>query len=231
MDSDPRVRALISLLATSGLRIGEAAQLRIGNLNLDEEKVTVMARKTKSRSMRITFISSETAKLLRDYLRSRMNDIDAWLFPDTYQPEKPAGRNALYQLIRRALVRDGLRTKLDPDSRMYELHPHCFRKYFFTKLISAGVDRGVAEYLMGHRFGLDNSYLRMDEDHLRKEYQKAEDDFIFLQDRKPNRESKERMDELQNLLKLKDAQLTATNERLSRLEGKFETILKSKFAN
>jgi len=42
MDSDPRVRALISLLATSGLRIGEAALLRIGNLNLDEEKVTVL---------------------------------------------------------------------------------------------------------------------------------------------------------------------------------------------
>jgi integrase len=57
-DSDPRVRALISLLATSGLRIGEAALLRVGNLNLDEERVTVMAKKTKSRSMRIDRPSS-----------------------------------------------------------------------------------------------------------------------------------------------------------------------------
>jgi integrase len=65
---------------------------------------------------------------------------------------------------------------------MYDLHPHAFRKYFFTKLIGAGVDRGVHEYLMGHKFGLDNSYLRMTEDHLRQEYLKAKDDFTFLTD-------------------------------------------------
>jgi hypothetical protein len=63
---------------------------------------------------------------------------------------------------------------------MHELHPHAFRKYFFTKLIVAGVDRGVAEYLMGHKFGLDSPYLRMDEERLRKEYMKAENDFSFL---------------------------------------------------
>jgi intergrase/recombinase len=112
----------------------------------------------------------------------------------------------------------GLRQKLDPSSFMHELHPHSFRKYFFTKLIGAGVDRGVAEYLMGHKFGLDNAYLRMDEEHLRKEYMKAVDDFIFLTDRKLNRESKERVDHLQEQLKRRDAELLETNERLTKLE-------------
>jgi len=114
---------------------------------------------------------------------------------------------------------------------MHELHPHSFRKYFFTKLIGAGVDRGVAEYLMGHKFGLDNAYLRMDEERLRKEYMKAADDFVFLTDRKLDRESKERVDQLQEQLKKKDMELIATNERLARLEGKFETAFEKKITN
>jgi integrase len=180
LDTNPRTRALISLLASSGLRIGEAANLHVSNLDLLNNKVTVMAARSKSRQTRITFISNETARFLSDYLRGRVDRKDDWVFPDPRNPARPAGRGALYMLIIRALTKAGLRRKLDPDSCMYELHPHAFRKYFFTKLISAGVDRGIAEYLMGHRFGLDNAYLRMAEDRLRKEYAKAEQDFTFL---------------------------------------------------
>jgi hypothetical protein len=100
---------------------------------------------------------------------------------------------------------------------MYELHPHAFRKYFFSKLIGSGVDRGVAKSLMGHRFGLDNAYLRMDEDHLRKEYLKAADDFTFLQDRKLDRESKERVDKLEKQLKQKDAAIATLQQSMSRI--------------
>lgn len=183
LDSNHRTRALTALLATSGLRIGEAAGLRVANLNLDQEKVTVMALRSKSHRTRITFISPETAQTLRDYIRLEHLTPEDWLFPDKYDRKKPAGRNALYSLIRRTLNKTGLRKKLDPASAMYDLHPHAFRKYFFTKLIGAGVDRGVAEYLMGHKFGLDNSYLRMDEERLRREYNKAAEDFTFLTDR------------------------------------------------
>jgi predicted nuclease with TOPRIM domain len=84
---------------------------------------------------------------------------------------------------------------------------------------------------MGHRFGLDNAYLRVDEDHLRKEYLKAADEFTFLQGRKLDRESKERVDELQDQLKRKDAVLASTNERLARLECVWESVLEKKITN
>jgi integrase len=201
LDSNHRTRALTALLATSGLCIGEAAGLRAVNVNLDQEKVTVMALRSKSRSTRITFISPETAQILRDYIRLEHLTTEDWLFPDNYDRTKPAGRNALYSLIRRTLDKTGLRKKLDPASAMYDLHPHAFRKYFFTKLIAAGVDRGVAEYLMGHKFGLDNAYLRMDEDRLRKEYAKAEADFTFLSESKKqeNEEISSLRDQLREL--------------------------------
>jgi integrase/recombinase XerD len=219
LSANPRTRALIALLATSGLRIGEAANLRVGNIDLLKNTVSVLAAKSKSRQTRITFIPDETAGFLRDYLRNRVNNKDEWLFPDFYNREERAGKGALYMLINRALTKTGLREKLDPDSPMYELHPHAFRKHFFTKLIGAGVDRGIAEYLMGHKFGLDNSYLRLDEERLRKEYMKAADDFTFLTDTKLDKESKQRVDQLQDQLKRKDLELTSIYERLAKLEA------------
>jgi integrase len=224
LNSGPGTRALIALLASSGLRIGEAGTLRIGNLELLSNKITVIANKTKSRRTRVSFITDETAGFIREYLGQRINSRDEWLFPDPDDPSKPCPRNTLYMRIFRVLIKQGIRTKLDPDSRMYELHPHAFRKYFFSKLIGAGVDRGVSEFLMGHRFGLDNAYLRMDEEHLRKEYMKAADDFVFLIDRKLDTKSRERVDQLQDQIKRKDAELISTNERLARLEGQFEII-------
>jgi integrase len=228
LNSPPGTRALIAFSASSGLRIGEAGNLRIGNLELLSNRITVVANKTKSRRTRVSFITDEAAGFIREYLGRRIDAKDEWLFPDPDDPSKPYPRNTLYMRIFRVLLKQGLRGKLDPDSRMYELHPHAFRKYFFSKLIGAGVDRGVAKYLMGHRFGLDNAYLRMDEEHLRKEYMKAADDFTFLQDRKLDRESKERVDQLQDQIKRKDAELLSTNERIARLEGMFETVMKAK---
>jgi integrase len=46
LNSPPGTRALIGLLASSGLRIGEAANLHVGNLDLLANKVTVIANKT-----------------------------------------------------------------------------------------------------------------------------------------------------------------------------------------
>jgi len=143
LNANPCARALISLLATSGMRIGEAGQLRIGNLELLKNKVTVVANCTKSRRTRVAFITDETAGFIREYLGRRIDSKDEWLFPDPEDPGKPCPRNTLYMRIFRVIQKHGLRGKLDLDSRMYELHPHAFRKYFFTKLISAGVDRGA----------------------------------------------------------------------------------------
>ena len=104
---------------------------------------------------------------------------------------------ALYMEIYRVLKKLGLLSRSDPDSKRNELHPHCFRKYFFSKLIGAGVDRGVAEHFMGHNFGLDNAYLHQSEEELRKECSKAVDSFTFLTEPKVDKDSKETIRQLQ----------------------------------
>ena len=230
LNSSRKTRALVALLATSGLRVGEAAALRIGNLEVLSNKITLMSSRTKSRRTRVTFINDETAGFLREYLGSRIDHKDEWVFPDEQDPKQHVSADALYMDVYRVLRKLGLLKRLDPDSKRNQLHPHSFRKYFFSKLIGAGVNRGIAEHFMGHNFGLDNAYLHMDDDLLKKEYMKAADNFTFLQDRKLDRESKERVDDLQDQLKRKESELQAVNSRLARLEGQYETILKSRYA-
>jgi integrase len=201
LNCERRTRALVSLLATSGLRIGEAVSLRISSLDLSNNKVTLMSMRTKNRRPRYTFFTDETAQFITEYLGSRLMRKEEWLFPEKMDPQRHISRHAAYMYVRRVLKKLHLLGRLDAESRRNQLHPHSFRKFFFSKLIGAGVDRGIAEFFMGHSFSLDSAYLHMPEEQLRKEYMKAEADFTFLQDRKLDRKSQERVDELQNQLK------------------------------
>lgn len=228
MNSSRKTRALVALLATSGLRIGEAAALRIGNLELLSNKITLMSSRTKSRKVRVSFITDETAGFIREYLGKRIDAKDQWLFPSDEDPKQHASADALCMDIYRVLRKLGLLSRLDSDSKRNQLHPHSLRKFFFSKLIGSGVDRGIAEFFMGHSYNLDTAYLHMGDEQLQQFYMKAADDFIFLQDRKLDRESKERVDELQDQLKRKDAEILSTNERLARLEGRFEVLMREK---
>jgi len=198
LNCDKKTRALVALLATTGLRIGEAAQLRVGNVDSDSNKITVMSQRTKTRRGRIGFTTDETIGFLRDYLGSRIRKKNDWLFLDERNEEKHTTVDGLYMNVYRVLRRLGLKNRLDPDSKRNELHPHSFRKYFFSKLIGGGVDRGIAERLMGHNFGFDNAYLHMDENRLRQEYMKAIEDFTFLKDAKLDKETRKRVEEVES---------------------------------
>jgi integrase len=231
LNSNRKTRALVALLATSGLRIGEAANLRIANLELLSNKVTLMSSRTKSRRTRVTFFSDETAAFIREFLGTRLQNKEDWLFPDDDDPKRHVSPDALYMDVYRVLKKLGILSRLDPESKRNQLHPHSFRKYFFSKLIGAGVDRGIAEHFMGHNFNLDNAYLHMNDEQLKQAYMKAKDEFTFLTDQKLDRENQKRVDELQEQLKEKTTELAGVYQRIARLEGQYETIIKTKFSS
>ena len=80
-------------------------------------------------------------------LLEKASDPNSILFPE--------GSDALYGRIVRSIGRRGLREKSDNESARYELHPHCFRKCFFSNCLATGIDRGLVERFMGHTFALD----------------------------------------------------------------------------
>jgi integrase len=169
-------KAAITVLASSGMRLGEASTLRVSNIEFGEKgqpsKIVLRAAETKSRKRRVTFISAEATELVKEHLGDRIKDRNARIF-------KESG-DALYGKIMRGLIATGLRTKEDADSARYSLHPHCFRKYFHTNMLTAGVDRGIVEGFEGHKFALDSAYLRMTDDELKKQYLKGMDRLTFL---------------------------------------------------
>ena len=208
-------------MGSSGMRIGEAAALRVCDVEFGKtgqpSKISLKARTTKTRKKRVTFISPEAAEILRQYLGERTKQPDDYVFPRTRQEVDTKNvASTLYKQIVYAFNLAGLRKKEDSESPRYSLHPHCLRKYFHTNCLAAGIDRGLVEGFMGHTFALDSSYLRMTDDELRGNYMKAVDRLTFLT-------TPELVADNEEVQRLRD--------EVAKLRGQFETILKTKLGN
>jgi integrase len=180
-----KTKVAIELMGTSGMRIGEAASLRVCDIQFGKagqpSKIMLKAKTTKSRKKRVTFISPEATEILRQYLGERIKQPDDYIFPRTKEEVDTKNvASTLYKQIIYAFNLAGLRKKEDSESPRYSLHPHCLRKYFHTNCLAAGVDRGLVDGFMGHVFALDSSYLRMTDDELQTNYMKAVDRLTFL---------------------------------------------------
>lgn len=174
--SSLQLRTAVTVLVSSGLRLGELTKLAVSDVTFGEtcqpSLIKPKAGNTKTRRKRRTFCSAEATDLLREYLGERIRDPNARIFG--------CSGDALYGQLMRVLVICGLRTKSDESSMRYELHPHCFRKFFFTSMIGVGIDRGIVEGFMGHAFGLDQSYLLKTDDELRALYVKGMPNLTIL---------------------------------------------------
>jgi integrase/recombinase XerD len=178
LHSSLKVKALVSCLCSSGLRIGELLKVKVGQVNFDTKpsRIIIMAKETKNRRTRTVFLTDEAISLLKEHLGDRIAEKDSYIFGNA----KPMRTGTAYDVISYACQKAELRFKLDRDSRRYAIHPHVFRKFFMTRLLSAGLDRGVIEALMGHKFGLDSAYLRLTEEEMAAMYLKAMDNLTIM---------------------------------------------------
>ncbi len=225
LEADLKLKAAIAILASSGMRIGELCSLRIGNIEFDKQpvRISVLGRLSKSRANRVVRITDEAANLVKEYLGTGLQNKSEYLFPSSNNPDEPTKRNTLAMSIRRLIERCGLLKKTDPESRRYEVHVHCFRKYFFTQLIASGIDRGISEYFMGHRFGLDANYLRLNEEALDNEYLKVANRLTFLSEISPRTDLERKLTE-------RDKMIEELEQRVQFLEGQYEPVLRSRYA-
>jgi len=160
-------KALFLTLVSSGMRIGEALKLQIGDLELEKTPplIHVRAEYTKTGHKRITFITPEAVEAIREWLKVRENWLkaatekshlyrksldDQRLFPFTSANARAMWHNALKK------TGNG---KVDPRTRRLLMRPHVLRKFFRSMVGSiAGVD--AAEALMGHEGYLTEVYRR-----------------------------------------------------------------------
>lgn len=184
------------------------------------------AKFTKTKTERRTFITQEAVQLLREALGDRISNPEERIFL--------MNSDALYSRIMRTMKRAELKTKAEAESKRYQLHPHSFRKYFFTNLLAAGIDRGIVEGFMGHEFMLDSAYLRMNDDQLRELYFKAHDSMSFLGEtdnglrrrveklEEENRELNRTVKDLQGYIESDIGEISSLRDDVERLEKERE---------
>jgi len=188
---DIKGKALVMVLASSGMRIGEALQITLDDLDLGGDgrsppMVRVRGEYTKTGMQRVTFLSREAREALSEWLKVR----DSYLASAQHRNNGLVGRGigktkslddhrvfpfsmgVVDQMWTNALSKAGLLTR-DSSTGRKQLRIHQLRKFFRSQLaLKVPVD--IVEYLMGHSGYLTDAYRRYTNRQLAEFYQKGE---------------------------------------------------------
>jgi len=142
-----RDKALICLLAKTGIRRHELMELDVSDVDLIENSIRL--KPTAKRANRTVFFDVECAYLLRRWLKVReglKRREDRALFLSQWG--RRISRNDIYLTVTRAAERVGLH---HPESDRLEDHfgPHCCRHWYCTHLFRAGMRREYIKELRG----------------------------------------------------------------------------------
>lgn len=132
-----RDRAIILVFVETGLRRGEMARLKRGDVHLGENSAWIQVYAPKTKTYRFAFLQREATTALREYLASR-RDNNEYLWIGARGPLTDDG---IYQVLRRRAVRAGLNP--------HRVHPHAFRKFFATWWVQNGGDTIRLQHLGG----------------------------------------------------------------------------------
>jgi integrase/recombinase XerD len=138
-----RARAILETLYATGCRVSEVANLRVGNVDLDQGWVRCIGKGDKQR---VVPIGSKGRDALNVYLKQWRGQLAA------RSPEsadllflsnrgRPVGRNAVWKLVKTCALQAGLPSTVSP---------HTLRHSFATHLLAGGADLRVVQELLGH---------------------------------------------------------------------------------
>lgn len=187
-NADMRDKAIILLLASTGMRGGALPKLRLKDLTPIDNLYKIRVYKH-THEQYYTFCTPEARKSIDDYLdyRRRTGERlgnDTPLFRRRFNPDndatlvRPIGFSGIASIISHLLNMTGVRPTIPLEAGKHPAHTnlpmiHSFRKFCITSMIRAGVEYGAREQLVGHRQGLDSHYDRRNESEILAEYSKA----------------------------------------------------------
>jgi integrase/recombinase XerD len=166
---DPRDRALLLVLAKTGIRRGECVSVDVGDV--DWEQQSIKLKPTPKRSNRLVFFDGECARALDRWMETRGNDdeieTDA-LF--TNQHGTRLKRNSIYRAVTKHAEKVDLHDP-DADDLQQRFTPHCCRHWFTTHLRRSGMKREFIQELRGDTRGdAIDIYDHIDRKELREAY-------------------------------------------------------------
>lgn len=159
------IKAVISCLTSSGMRIGELLQLRV--CDIEGNKVTIRAENTKTKAQRTTFLSKQALKDISKYLRNRQPT--AYVFVSKWQPVNSTlqAEKEFDKVRRKVRITDKYRLS---NVHFFTLH----RLRAFCKTQASNLHgKDFAEMLIGHE-GYLSTYYAISEKEKARTYKELE---------------------------------------------------------
>jgi site-specific recombinase XerD len=145
---------LIELLYSSGLRVSEAVNMKINDLDLKEKIGTVKSGKGKKD--RLIILSNTMIKHLESYLKKR-KDNNPYVFPSK---DKQLSIRQAQKIVKKSAE------KADIKKRVF---CHALRSSFATHLLESGTDIRMIQELLGHaNLATTERYTKVSKEQLKK---------------------------------------------------------------
>lgn len=129
--------AIIDMLSSTGMRIGEMVLLNRSDIDFQERECIVLGKGDKER---IVYFDAKSKKHLQDYLNHRRDNSEA-LFVSLRGEHKRLTINAIEARLR----------KLGRKLKIAKVHPHKFRRTLATMAIDKGMPIEQLQQLLGHQ--------------------------------------------------------------------------------
>ena len=137
-----RNRAILELLYASGLRVSEAAHLKVSDVYFDDAILRVSGKGSK---VRVVPVNQAALNILHYYL---INSRPELLKSDPNRPEiflsvrgKVLNRERIWAIVKEAALLAGINK---------EIYPHILRHSFASHLLANGADLRVIQEMLGH---------------------------------------------------------------------------------
>lgn len=128
--------AMVDLLASTGMRVGELVLLNIDDINYNERECIVFGKGSREREV---YFDARTKIHLKNYINSR-TDTNLALFVSLIKPHKRLQISGVEIRLR----------QLGKKADLKKVHPHKFRRTLATKAIDKGMPIEQVQKLLGH---------------------------------------------------------------------------------
>ena len=129
--------AMIDLLASTGIRVGELVKLNRNDVDFENRECIVFGKGNKQRKV---YFDARTKIHLQRYLNERMDENEA-LFVSLLRP---------FERLQISGVEIRLR-KIGRELSFHKVHPHKFRRTLATMAIDKGMPIEQVQQLLGHQ--------------------------------------------------------------------------------
>ena len=156
---------ILELFYSTGIRISELTQIKINDININQNFMKVLGKGNKER---IVILNKPSIKILIKYMHIFCQKEQIYLFSPLINRNKLTGHiseKAIYNITKKHLKR------ISNDEK---LSPHSLRHSFATHLLQSGADMMSVKELLGHEsLSSTQVYTHVQLEKMKKEYKKS----------------------------------------------------------